>query len=42
MVLGELLLENEHVVHVREDTVEIGRKQMRLHFFTHLRVARAV
>lgn len=39
VVLRELLLEDEHVVHVREDSVEIGRKQVRFHLFAHLSVA---
>lgn len=42
MVLRELLLEDEHVVHVREDAMEVGREQVRLHFLAHLSVARPV
>ena len=39
VVLRELFLEDEHVVHVGEDSVEIGREQVRLHLFAHLSVA---
>jgi hypothetical protein len=38
VVLRELLLENEHIVHVREDTMEIRREKMWLYFFAHLRI----
>ena len=39
MVLGELLLEDEHVVDIGEDAMEVGREQMRLHLLAHLGVA---
>lgn len=42
MVLGELLLEDEHVVYVRKDAVEVGGEQVRLHLLSHLLVARLV
>jgi hypothetical protein len=33
---SKLLLEDEHVVHIIEDPVEVGRKKERLHFFNHV------
>lgn len=42
MILRELLLEDEHVVHVGEDSMEVRRQQVRLHLFEHLRVASIV
>ena len=39
MILRELLLEDEHVVHIGENAMEVGREQVRLDFLAHLRVA---
>ena len=36
MEFSKLLLEDEHVVHIIEDPVEVGRKKERLHFFNHV------
>ena len=38
VVLRELLLENEHVVDVREDSMEVRREEMWLNLLTHLGV----
>ena len=42
MVLGELLLENEHVVDVGEDAVEVAGEKVGLDLSAHLRIARSV
>ena len=42
VVLRELLLENEHVVDVREDSVEVRREEMWLNLLTHLGVTSGV
>ena len=39
MVLRELLLEDEHVVHVREYPVEVGGEERGFDFMAHLLVA---
>ena len=36
MDFGKLFLEDEHVVHVVEDPVEIGRKKERFDLFDHM------
>ena len=36
MEFGKLFLEDEHVVHVVEDPVEIGRKKERFDLFDHM------
>ena len=42
VVLRELLLEDEHIIHVREYAVEVRGKKGRFNFVPHLGVARLV
>jgi len=42
MILGELLLEDEHIVDVGENSMEVARQHVWLNFFAHLCIARTV